>query len=253
MLVTLALLGSGYGIRAAFTSTPTASPSASSNGVTAVSAQQTSDLTALVHRAEQAVVKVTSRVVRQATWFSPQQTGEAVGTGFVVTSDGIILTNYHVVEGAESITVTLNNGRQYSARVGRASSSGDLAVLKIDATGLATLPLGNSSQAEAGESVVAIGYALGLQGSPTVTTGIVSSTGRTIQVQDDGAPNGPVVRTYSNVLQTSAAINSGNSGGPLLDMEGRVIGIDTAGAQGAQNIGFAIPIDQAKALLGSAA
>jgi serine protease Do len=125
-------------------------------------------------------------------------------------------------------------------------------VLKIDATGLSTLALGNSSQILAGQSVVAIGYALALQGSPTVTTGIVSSTGRTIQVQDDNAPGGPVVRTYRNALQISAAINSGNSGGPLLDLQGRVIGINAAGAQGANNIGFAIPIDQAKALIASA-
>jgi S1-C subfamily serine protease len=95
--------------------------------------------------------------------------------------------------------------------------------------------------------VVAIGFALGLEGSPTVTTGIVSSTGRTIQVAD-----GPMIRTYRDVFQISAAINAGNSGGPLLDLQGRVIGINTAGAQGADNIGFAIPIDQAKALIDAA-
>jgi S1-C subfamily serine protease len=252
--VALALVGSGYGIRAATTSTSqaTAGSTTGSSSVTTAS-DQSGDVASLVQRAERAVVRVTSSVVREATFFSPQQTGEAVGTGFVVGSNGLILTNYHVVEGAQSITVTLSTGKQYSARVLKSDAAGDLAVLKIDASGLATLSLGSSSTVQAGESVVAIGYALGLEGSPTVTSGIVSSTGRTIQVEDDGAPGGPVVRTYRNVLQISAAINSGNSGGPLLDLQGRVIGIDTAGAQGAQNIGFAIPIDQARSLLGTAA
>jgi S1-C subfamily serine protease len=210
---------------------------ASSNGTaTTVSSQQTGDVSALVQRAEKAVVEITSQVVRQATFFSPTQTGQAVGTGFVVASDGLILTNYHVVEGARSITVTLNDGSKHSARVVKSDSSADLAVLKIDATGLSTLALGNSSQILAGQSVVAIGYALALQGSPTVTTGIVSSTGRLAYVNS----------------HTGSAINSGNSGGPLLDLQGRVIGINAAGAQGANNIGFAIPIDQAKALIASA-
>jgi len=253
-LAVLALLGSGYGIRAAVNSSPQATTvrTVTSNNQTTTASAQTGDVSALVAQAEKAIVRVTSQVVRQATIFSPQQTAQAVGTGSVVASDGLILTNYHVVEGARSITVTLNDGRQYSARIVKADSSGDMAVLKIDANGLTTLPLGVSSQVLAGESVVAIGYALGLEGSPTVTTGIVSSTSRTIQVQDDGAPGGPVVRTYDNVLQISAAINPGNSGGPLLDLQGRLIAIDTAGASGAQNVGFAIPIDQAKALIASA-
>jgi len=246
-----ALVGGGYGIRA-FTGSngSAATTTSSSNSATTVSVRQTGDVSALVQRAEKAVVEITSQVQR-ATFFGTQ-TGQAVGTGFVVASDGLILTNYHVVEGAQSITVTLGNGSKYQARVVKFDAAGDLAVLKIDATGLSTLPLGNSSQTLAGQSVVAIGYALALEGSPTVTTGIVSSTGRTIQVQDDSAPGGPVVRTHRNALQISAAINSGNSGGPLLDMQGRVIGINAAGAQGANNIGFAIPIDQAKALIASA-
>lgn len=254
LVAAVVMLAGGYGVRAVTSSdrqvAPTAASTTSSTAATA-STQQTGDVSSLVQRAEKAVVKITSQVTRQ-TVFGQAASGEAVGTGFIVDSNGLILTNYHVVEGASSITVTLNDGRTYAARVVKASSSADLAVLKIDATGLSTLTLGNSSQVLAGQSVVAIGYALDLKGSPTVTTGIVSATGRTIQVQDDGASSGPVVRTYSNILQISAAINSGNSGGPLLDMQGRVIGIDTAGAQGADNIGFAIPIDQAKALIASA-
>ena len=246
------LVAGGYGIRSVTDSgsPPAASSSASSSTTTAVTVQA-GDLSTLVQRAERAIVEITSQVTQQGP-FGQTATGEAVGTGFIVRSNGLILTNYHVVESGRNITVTLNGGRQYSARVVTFDSAADLAVLKIDATGLSTLVLGDSSKALAGESVVAIGYALGLQGSPTVTTGIVSSTGRTIQVADDGAPSGPIVRTYRGVLQISAAINSGNSGGPLLDLNGRVIGINTAGAQGANNIGFAIPIDQAKALVASA-
>ena len=252
-LAALTLLAGGYGLRTVIASgAPAATAVSSSSSATAVSAQSAGDVSALVRRAEKAVVEITSQVVRQASLFGPPQTGQAVGTGSVVAPNGLVLTNYHVVEGAQSITVTLSDGSKHSAKVVKFDSSADLAVLKIDASGLSTLPLGDSSQTLAGQSVVAIGYALALQGSPTVTTGIVSSTGRTIQVLDDNAPGGPVVRTYRNALQISAAINSGNSGGPLLDMQGRVIGINTAGAQGANNIGFAIPIDQAKALIASA-
>jgi putative serine protease PepD len=250
----LVMLAGGYGIRAATSSDPqvTATTTSTSSSTTSTgSAQQTGDVSSLVQEAEKAVVKITSEVTRQ-TVFGQTATGEAVGTGFIVSSDGLILTNYHVVEGASSITVTLNDGRAYQANVVKANSSADLVVLKIDATGLSTLALGDSSQVLAGQSVVAIGYALDLEGSPTVTTGIVSATGRTIQVQDEGGSSGPAIRTYSDVLQISAAINAGNSGGPLLDLQGRVIGIDSAGAQGADNIGFAIPIDQAKALVASA-
>jgi S1-C subfamily serine protease len=238
----------GYGLRAITapeseaaaptTATPN-TPAATSNG------EPAGDVSALVQRAQRSVVRITSRVTQLGP-FGPV-TGEAVGTGFVVSSDGLIVTNAHVVEGGDEITVTLADGRQYAATVVQVDSAADLAVLDIDETGLNTLPLGDSSEVLAGQSVVAIGFALGLEGSPTVTTGIVSSTGRTIQVAD-----GPIIRTYRDVFQISAAINSGNSGGPLLDLQGRVIGINTAGAQGADNIGFAIPIDQVEALLAAA-
>jgi S1-C subfamily serine protease len=252
VVAAVVMLAGGYGIRAFTASGASATAtSASSNTAASAVSTQAGDVSALVHRAEQAVVKVTSKVTEQGP-FGQTITGEAVGTGFIVTSDGLILTNDHVVESGRDLTVTLNDGKSYPATIVKADSAADLAVLKIDASGLSTLPLGDSSKTLAGESVVAIGYALGLQGSPTVTTGIVSSTGRTIQVQDDAAPSGPIVRTYRDVLQISAAINSGNSGGPLLNLDGQVIAINTAGAQGANNIGFAIPINQAKALLASA-
>jgi serine protease Do len=243
-----ALVAGGYGIRAvtdpaAKTAAPvaeTSTPAAASNG------EPAGDVSALVQQAQRSVVRVTSQVTQFGPFGQPV-TGEAVGTGFVVTSDGLIVTNAHVVENGDSITVTLADGRQYPATLVQMNSPADLAVLDIDQTGLPTLALADSTEVLAGQSVVAIGFALGLEGSPTVTTGIVSSTGRTIQVAD-----GPMIRTYRDVFQISAAINAGNSGGPLLDLQGRVIGINTAGAQGADNIGFAIPIDQAKALIDAA-
>jgi S1-C subfamily serine protease len=239
-----ALVAGGYGIRAVTDTPQTATPAAETSTPAAASnGEPAGDVSALVQQAQRSVVRVTSRLTQFGPFGQPV-TGEAVGTGFVVTSDGLIVTNAHVVENGDDITVTLADGRQYLATVVQMDSAADLAVLDIDETGLPTLALADSSEVLAGQSVVAIGFALGLEGSPTVTTGIVSSTGRTIQVAD-----GQMIRTYREVFQISAAINSGNSGGPLLDLRGRVIGINTAGAQGADNIGFAIPIDQVKALI----
>jgi len=191
-----------------------------------------------------AVVNVTTDVMS-----SSGQTGQGVGTGFIVRSDGVVVTNCHVVEGATKITVFTSAEKpdQYDARVIGGDCEHDLAVLKIDGKNLPTLTIGNSSDLVLGQSVVAIGYALALEGGPSVTTGIVSSLDRVVQVQD---PNCQVCqnrsRTYSNVIQTDAAINHGNSGGPLLNLAGQVVGINSAGSDAAQSIGFAIAIDSAK-------
>ncbi len=194
-----------------------------------------------------AVVNVTSDVVSSAG-----QAGQGVGTGFIVRSDGVIVTNCHVVEGATKITVfsSADKPDQYDARVIGGDCEHDLAVLKIDGQNLPTVEFGNSSDLVLGQSVVAIGYALALEGGPSVTTGIVSSLDRVVQVQD---PNCQVcenqTRTYSSVIQTDAAINHGNSGGPLLNLQGQVVGINSAGSDAAENIGFAIAIDSAKAAI----
>ncbi|MEP7060189.1 MAG: trypsin-like peptidase domain-containing protein, partial [Actinomycetota bacterium] len=150
------------------------------------------------------------------------------------------------VEGATGITVatSADHPKKFSARVIGGDCQHDVAILKIDATGLPTVQLGTSADLQLGESVVALGYALALDGGPTVTTGIVSSLHRTIKAQDPGCTsctNG--LRTYSDIIQTDAAINHGNSGGPLVDMSGRVVGMNSAGVDSAQNIGFAIAID----------
>ena len=129
----------------------------------------------------------------------------------------------------------------------------DLAVLKIDATSMPTVKLGNSADLALGQRVVALGYALALEGGPTVTSGIVSSLDRTIKVQDPGCADvRPDARTYTDVIQTDAAINHGNSGGPLVNMQGQVVGINTAGDDNAQNIGFAIAIDSVKQTIANA-
>jgi S1-C subfamily serine protease len=170
-----------------------------------------------------------------------------IGTGSIISPDGYILTNNHVVEGANKFTVVLPDGRQYDAQlIGREARTSDIAVIKIDPrqNSNQTLPvmkLGDSSKLEIGEAVVAIGNALGLEGGPTVTQGIVSAVGRSIQ-----EPGGAQL---SGLIQTDAAINPGNSGGPLLNLRGEQIGINTAApvdpSQGvvANGIGFAININ----------
>ncbi len=195
-----------------------------------------------------AVVNVTTDVYQ-----ADGTSGQGVGTGFIVRADGVIVTNCHVVEGGSRLTVFLSDARrtEYEARLIGADCLNDLAVLDIDEQGLPTVPLGDSSGLRLGQRVVALGYALGLEGGPTVTTGIVSSLDRTIEVPDPNCrsceitqtPQGELpVRTYPSVIQTDAAINPGNSGGPLVDMDGRVVGINSAGNDQAENIGFAIKI-----------
>jgi S1-C subfamily serine protease len=180
--------------------------------------------------------------------FGGPQQGTATGSGFVVDSDGTIITNAHVVEGADSVQVRFaENGEFIDADVKGVDVDTDVAVLKIDPSkvsgDLTPVPLGDSSKAQVGDPVIAIGNPFGY--SRTVTTGIVSGLQREIQ-----APNG---FTIPDVIQTDASINPGHSGGPLLDANGRVIGINsqiaTGGGQGSVGIGFSVPINTAKKLL----
>ncbi|MCS7242448.1 DegQ family serine endoprotease [Candidatus Caldatribacterium sp.] len=163
-----------------------------------------------------------------------------IGTGFVFRSDGYILTNEHVIRGANEIKVTFIDGKEYKGKVVGADPMTDIAVVKIDATNLPTIPLGDSDKARVGEFVIAIGNPYGL--SHTVTVGVLSAKGRPISAGDSG-------REYENFLQTDAAINPGNSGGPLLNLRGEVIGINTAILPYAQGIGFAVPINMVKSIL----
>jgi S1-C subfamily serine protease len=227
-----------------------------SGGTNASTVQQTSStssngdpVVAAIDEVAPAVVTITSRSTPQQSPFGITSSGEATGTGFVVRTDGVIVTNQHVIEGAQSVTVTLPapDGRTLDATVVATDEQHDLGVLRVDASGLPTVTLGDSNDLQLGQQVIALGYALGLKGGPTVTSGIVSSLDRTIDVQDPNAASG--TRTYADVLQTDAAINPGNSGGPLIDLDGNVIGIDSAGSSSAENIGFAITIDAAKPLI----
>ena len=165
----------------------------------------------------------------------PQQPQIALGSGFIISSDGYILTNNHMVEDAEKVTVELADGRKFTAEITGTDPDSDIAVIKIDADDLPYLELADSDTLEVGEWVLAIGNPLGF--SHTVTAGIVSAKGRSVGLAD-----------IENFIQTDAAINRGNSGGPLLNLESKVVGMNTAiyGATGNIGIGFAIPVNMAK-------
>jgi putative serine protease PepD len=200
---------------------------------------QTMNVGEVLAKVEPSVVSIETQITAQRGFFTEQGTG--AGSGIVIDTDGTILTNAHVISGATSITVTLaGETKARPATVIASDTSRDLALLKVDDTsGLVAAPLGHSSDTAVGDQVVAIGNALALSGGPTVTEGIVSALNRTIET-DSGTLNG--------LIQTDAAISSGNSGGPLVNAKGEVIGMNTAvatssGTINASNIGFAIPID----------
>jgi serine protease Do len=164
---------------------------------------------------------------------------QAAGSGFIISSDGYILTNNHVIDEAEKITVRLADRREFTAKVIGADPQSDVAILKIDGTNLPVLPLGNSDALEVGEWVIAIGSPFEL--NQTVTVGVVSAKGR----------NRMGITDYENFIQTDAAINPGNSGGPLLNIHGEAVGMNTAifsRSGGYMGIGFAIPINMAKSI-----
>ncbi len=172
---------------------------------------------------------------------------DGAGTGIIMTKEGLIMTNKHVVEGGQSFNVYTNDNTEYkNAKVVATDPNNDIAFLKIEAKNLAPAELGDSDKVEVGQSVVAIGNALG-QFQNTVTTGVISGKSRPITANGSNGSS----EALTNLFQTDAAINPGNSGGPLVDIEGRVIGINTAVAGNAENIGFAIPINDAKNVLNS--
>ena len=182
-------------------------------------------------------------VVYQQDFFFQVYPVKGAGSGFIITPEGQILTNGHVVRGSRQITVTLSDKKEYKARLLGIDTADDLALIQIDAgRKLPTLLLGNSDTIVVGQKVLAIGNPFGQFGG-TLTTGVVSSLDRTIQAEES--------TRLENMMQTDAAINPGNSGGPLLDSHGSVIGINTAiyGPQGNIGIGFAMPINRAKSML----
>lgn len=197
---------------------------------------------------QQAFNKVAPAVVIVSTkglmenGFTSQEV-EGIGSGFIINEDGDILTNYHVVEGAQEVTVTLSTGKEVKAKVVNYDQTQDIAMIRLegDVKVPAVAELGNSDTVKPGEEVIAIGTPLSKDFAQTVTKGVVSAVGRTVTTD-----NGKQV----NLIQTDAAINQGNSGGPLVNAQGQVIGINTLKlAGGAEGIGFAIPINEVKSKL----
>jgi serine protease Do len=233
-------------------STSTSAPGTTPGAVTVATGPSSApttadpDLPSVVAAVRDSVVTITSEGFSSRGFAQIPSTG--VGSGIVLTADGYILTNKHVVAGSQSLTVALADGRQFSAKIVTESNDGDLALIKVEATGLTPAVIGDSGKLQVGETVLAIGSPLGTF-TETVTRGILSATGRTITVQDEatGRP-----QTLSGLLQTDAAINPGNSGGPLLDATGHVIGINTAVSAQAEGLGFAIPISAAASLVAQA-
>ena len=242
--VALALVGSllGGGVAGAVAgrvtdddgaSSSTSAVSTSTNGSVIT---QTGDVQSILAKVQPGVVYIHTQATRGGRFFPSQ----GAGTGMVLTPDGEVLTNAHVVAGATSIKVNLAGERQArDATLIAADTSSDIALLKINgASNLKTVELGRSDALRVGDDVIAIGNALDLDGDFTVTRGIVSALNREIDAQDG--------TELSGLIQTDAAINPGNSGGPLVNAAGQVVGINTAVEGQAQNIGFAIAIDTVK-------
>ena len=203
---------------------PAANPAASA-AAKPPSSVAASDIQALLARVSPSVVAIEIRTAQ----------GAAAGSGVVISADGLIVTNAHVVADAITITIRYGNGQTHGADLVGSSPKNDIALVRQrDAKGLSPATLGNSGALRVGDEVIAIGNAYDLGDTPTVTKGIISAKGRTL---DTGEVQ------LENLLQTDAAINHGNSGGPLLNLSGEVIGINSAGIPNANNLGFAIEID----------
>jgi serine protease Do len=162
---------------------------------------------------------------------------EGQGSGFIIDSSGLIVTNNHVVEGAQKVNVTLKDGTTYQGEIIGKDPETDIALIRINASNLKAAELGDSEELKVGQLVLAVGNALGLPGGPTVSFGVLSATGRPLSGADF---------IFEGLLQTDAAVNPGNSGGPLSDIHGKVIGMNTAMVPFAQGVGFAIPVNTVK-------
>jgi putative serine protease PepD len=216
-----------------------------SSGVNLVSSTST------IERSPDSVAGLAARVLPSVVSIETTSAdGGATGSGFVIDANGYLLTNNHVVAGSLTIKVLLNDGREFAARILGRDESYDLAVLKIEASGLMALQFGDSDKVQVGDPVIAIGSPLGLSG--TVTQGIISAKNRPVTAGDSESDS---ATSFISALQTDAAINPGNSGGPLVDATGAVIGVNSAiaslgsslGSQsGSIGLGFAIPINQAR-------
>ena len=195
-------------------------------------------ISTLVEDIEDAVVSISVEAVSRGVFMDFND--EGAGTGMVIRPDGYIVTNYHVIQGAREIKINLWNGDVYDAAIVGYDRITDLAVLKIDAENLTTIKMGDSDVINVGDWVVALGNALALKGGPTVTLGIVSARDRTVSTERGD---------LYGLIQTDAAINDGNSGGPLINLRGEVVGINTAILRRAQGIGFAVGSSAAQPII----
>jgi S1-C subfamily serine protease len=252
-----AVLGSGltFGMATAFgglsplalAPAPTAAPT---DAQPASTSDQPTDLVGVVAKARESVVTITARGAGTRDPFSPFNVpATGVGSGIVVSSGGLILTNYHVVENADTLSVATADGQTLVASVVSTDAAHDLAVIRATGGELKAATLGDSDELLVGQTVLAIGSPLG-EFTETVTKGIVSALDRDIMVGDRATG---ASKSLSGLIQTDAAINPGNSGGPLINEQGEVVGINSAVSQQAEGIGFAIPINAAKALVDQAA
>lgn len=216
---------------------------AAGNGAGQLQPGETMTASQIYDKNVNSVVAITAKV--RSEQYGQVMEGTSAGTGFILTEDGYVVTNHHVIDGASKITITMNSGAEYAARLIGSDATNDVALLKVEATGFQPVTIGSSSQLKVGDQVVAIGNALG-ELSSSLTVGFVSGMDRDI------ATDGSII----NMIQTDAAINSGNSGGPLFNAQGQVIGITTAKYSGTtgsgatiEGISFAIPMDDVVGML----
>jgi serine protease Do len=227
----------------------------SSTRQSSVSTSRRTAITEAVAKVAPAVVTVQTEILQRVApdpfeWFfggggDSQQRSAGLGTGFIVRSDGVIVTNAHVVQGATQVSVMMRDGKTFPAKILGSDETNDLAVIKIDASGLPVAKLGNSENLLVGEWAIAIGNPYGFllgNSEPSVTAGVISGTGRNLVARGEGSA------AYFDMIQTDASINPGNSGGPLVDADGEVIGVNSSiysTSGGSIGIGFAIPINRA--------
>jgi serine protease Do len=210
-----------------------------------VKVEESSAIIDAVEKASPSVVSITG-TIESTGFFGNIVKSEVSGTGFIITKDGLILTNKHVVSSVgTTYKVFTSDGKEYDAEVKATDPLNDIAFIKIDASDLPVIELGDSDILKVGQRAIAIGNALG-QYQNSVTTGIISAVGRVVEAGDSLNSS---TETLENVIQTDAAINSGNSGGPLINLDGQVIGINTAVDSTGESIGFAIPINLAKSVI----
>ena len=200
----------------------------------------------VANKVSESVVSITTEV-RTKSWFGTESTGSAAGTGFIISDTGYIMTNKHVVENSKTVNGTLSNGKTYkNVKVVGTDPLNDSAILKVEnPEGFKPVTLGDSKTVNVGQQVIVIGNALG-EYSNSVTSGIISGTGRELIASDS---SGSAYEQLTDMLQTDAAINGGNSGGPIVNAAGEVIGIATAYASSSQTVGFAIPIANVKGII----